>query len=187
MSLACRTLRFHIFLKCFLDYFTPCFIIRFDDVLIYLLPYANNNKLQILPGRDNIANPLEYLSSDAFSKMLEEADAIGIKTLNAYLTKTYAELSEQFGTNCLRCGRRLQPGFVMTDEPGIYFIPHLIDLWESQGMHKDFICYDKLAPFRDFGGVRLEDDLLITETGNRVLGEKIIPYHPKDVEDFIKD
>ena len=94
--------------------------------------------------------------------------------------------SEQFGTNCLRCGRRLQPGFVMTDEPGIYFIPHLIDLWESQGMHKDFICYDKLGPFRDFGGVRLEDDLLITETGNRVLGEKIIPYHPKDVEEFIQ-
>ncbi len=95
--------------------------------------------------------------------------------------------SEQFGTNCLRCGRRLQPGFVMTDEPGIYFIPHLIDLWKSQGMHKDFICYDKLDPFRDFGGVRLEDDLLITETGNRVLGEKIIPYHPKDVEAFINN
>ena len=95
--------------------------------------------------------------------------------------------STQFGTNCLRCGRRLQPGFVMTDEPGIYFIPHLIDLWESQGMHKDFICYNKLSAFRDFGGVRLEDDLLITETGNRVLGEKIIPYHPKDVEEFIKD
>lgn len=93
--------------------------------------------------------------------------------------------SEQFGTNCLRCGRRLQPGFVMTDEPGIYFIPHLIDLWQSQGIHKDFICYDKLDAFRDFGGVRLEDDLLITETGNRVLGEKIIPYHPKDVEAFI--
>ncbi len=95
--------------------------------------------------------------------------------------------STQFGTNCLRCGRRLQPGFVMTDEPGIYFIPHLIDLWESQGMHKDFICYDKLGAFREFGGVRLEDDLLITETGNRVLGEKIIPYHPKDVEEFINN
>ncbi len=93
--------------------------------------------------------------------------------------------SDQFGTNCLRCGRRLQPGFVMTDEPGIYFIPHLIDLWESEGKHKDFICYDKLTPYRGFGGIRLEDDILITETGNRVLGDKIIPYHPKDVEEFI--
>ena len=93
--------------------------------------------------------------------------------------------STQFGTNCLRCGRRLQKGFVMTDEPGIYFIPHLIDLWKSEGKHKDFICYDKLDAFRDFGGVRLEDDLLITEDGNRVLGEKTIPYHPKDVEEFI--
>ncbi len=95
--------------------------------------------------------------------------------------------SKQFGTSNLRCGRRLQPGFVMTDEPGVYFIPHLIDLWESKGMHKDFICYDKLAPFRDFGGIRIEDDLLITDTGNRVLGDKIIPYHPKDVEEFMRD
>lgn len=93
--------------------------------------------------------------------------------------------STQFGLNCLRCGRRLEPGFVMTDEPGIYFIPHLIDLWQSQGLHKDFICYDKLDAFRDFGGIRLEDDLLITESGNRVLGEQIIPYHPKDVEEFV--
>ena len=93
--------------------------------------------------------------------------------------------SNQFGLNCLRCGRRLEPGFVMTDEPGIYFIPHLIDLWQSQGLHKDCICYDKLDAFRDFGGIRLEDDLLITESGNRVLGEQIIPYHPKDVEEFV--
>ena len=73
----------------------------------------------------------------------------------------------------------------MTDEPGIYFIPHLIDLWKSQGMHKEFINYDKVEEYRDFGGIRLEDDLLITEDGNRVLGEKIIPYHPKDLEEFL--
>lgn len=93
--------------------------------------------------------------------------------------------STQFGLNCLRCGRRLQPGFVMTDEPGIYFIPHLIDLWRSQGLHTDFINYDLLETYKDFGGIRLEDDLLITETGNRVLGKQIIPYHPDDVEAFI--
>lgn len=93
--------------------------------------------------------------------------------------------STQFGLNCLRCGRRLQPGFVMTDEPGCYFIPHLIDLWKGQGMHKDFINYDAVEPFKDFGGVRLEDDILITPTGCEIIGDKIIPYHIDDVEAFI--
>ena len=93
--------------------------------------------------------------------------------------------STQFGTNCLRCGRRIQPGWVLTDEPGIYFIPALIDKWKGEGMHRDYICYDKLEEYRDFGGIRLEDDILITDTGCRVLGEKIIPYHSHDVEDFI--
>ncbi len=93
--------------------------------------------------------------------------------------------SEQFGTNCLRCGRRIQPGWVLTDEPGIYFIPALIDKWKGEGLHKDFINYDKLETYRDFGGIRIEDDLLITDTGCRVLGEKVIPYHADDVEAFI--
>ena len=94
--------------------------------------------------------------------------------------------STQFGLNCLRCGRRLQVGFVMTDEPGIYFIPHLIDLWKGQGMHKSFINYEAIEPFRNFGGVRLEDDIFITETGCRIIGDNIIPYHIDDVEEFIK-
>lgn len=93
--------------------------------------------------------------------------------------------SEQFGTNCLRCGRRIQPGWVLTDEPGIYFIPALIDKWKGEGLHKDFINYDKLEEYRDFGGIRIEDDLLITDQGCRVLGDKIIPYHVDDVEAFI--
>ena len=95
--------------------------------------------------------------------------------------------STQFGLNCLRCGRRLQPGFVMTDEPGIYFIPHLIDLWRSEGRHMEFLNYDLLETYKDFGGIRLEDDILITETGNRVLGKQIIPYHPKELEEFISE
>lgn len=93
--------------------------------------------------------------------------------------------STQFGLNCLRCGRRMQPGFVMTDEPGIYFIPHLIDLWKSEGKHLDFINYDKVETFKDFGGVRLEDDIIITESGCSVVGDKIIPYHIDEVEEFI--
>ena len=93
--------------------------------------------------------------------------------------------STQFGTNCLRCGRRIQPGWVLTDEPGIYFIPALIDKWKAEGLHRDFINYDLLDTYRDFGGIRLEDDILITETGCKVLGEKTIPYHIDDVEAFI--
>lgn len=92
---------------------------------------------------------------------------------------------EQFGTNCLRMGRRLEEGFVVTDEPGIYFIPALIDEWRTKGLHKDFINYEKLETYKDFGGIRIEDDILITSDGCRFLGEERIPYHPKDVEDFM--
>ena len=92
---------------------------------------------------------------------------------------------EQFGTNCLRMGRRLEPGFVLTDEPGIYFIPHLIDLWRKEGHCKEFLNFDKLETYKDFGGIRIEDDLLITESGCRFLGEKRIPYHPEELEAFM--
>ena len=92
---------------------------------------------------------------------------------------------EQFGTNALRMGRRLEEGFVVTDEPGIYFIPALIDDWHAKGHCADFLCYDKIETYKDFGGIRIEDDVLITADGCRFLGEKRIPYHPKDVEDFM--
>lgn len=92
---------------------------------------------------------------------------------------------EQFGTNCLRMGRRLQEGFVVTDEPGIYFIPQLIDEWKAKGLYKDFINYDKLETYKDFGGIRIEDDLLITKDGCRFIGKDRIPYRPKDVEAFM--
>ena len=93
--------------------------------------------------------------------------------------------SGQFGTNCLRCGRRLQEGWVMTDEPGIYFIPALIDDWKSRGLHKDFINYDLLETYKDFGGIRIEDDILVTADGCRMLGRERIPYHLDDVETFM--
>ena len=71
---------------------------------------------------------------------------------------------EQFGTNCLRMGRRLEEGFVVTDEPGIYFIPALIDNWKANGHCKDFLNFDKLETYKDFGGIRIEDDVLIQKT-----------------------
>ena len=91
--------------------------------------------------------------------------------------------SKQEGFSCLRCGKTLKPGFVVTDEPGIYFIPTLIDLWKAQGKHKDFINYDKLETYKDFGGIRIEDDLLITEDGCRILGRPI-PKTVEEVEDM---
>lgn len=92
---------------------------------------------------------------------------------------------EQFGTNCLRMGRRLEEGFVVTDEPGIYFIPALIDDWRAKGHCKDFLNFDKLDTFKDFGGIRIEDDVLVTKEGCRFIGQDIIPYHPKDVEAYM--
>ena len=92
---------------------------------------------------------------------------------------------EQFGTNCLRMGRRLEEGFVLTDEPGIYFIPALIDDWKASGHCKEFLNFEKLETYKDFGGIRIEDDILITKDGCRFLGSKRIPYHPKDVEAFM--
>ena len=91
---------------------------------------------------------------------------------------------EQFGTNCLRCGRRLQEGWVMTDEPGIYFIPALIDDWKANGHCKEFLNFDLLETYKDFGGIRIEDDILITKEGQRFLGKDRIPYHIDDVEAY---
>lgn len=94
---------------------------------------------------------------------------------------------KQFGTNCLRMGRRLQEGFVVTDEPGIYFIPALIDEWRASGHCKEFLNFDKLETYKDFGGIRIEDDVLITQDGCRFLGSKRIPYHPAELEEFMKN
>lgn len=78
--------------------------------------------------------------------------------------------SSMFGTRNLRLGRRLEAGFVLTVEPGIYFIPTLIDRWRESGKLANFINYDALDAYRRFGGIRLEDNIAITEDGYRVLG-----------------
>ncbi len=86
--------------------------------------------------------------------------------------------STQFGRKSLRLARELEPGFVLTIEPGIYFIPELIDMWRAEGRFADFICYDKLEAYRTFGGIRNEEDYLITPTGKQLLGKAI----PRTVE-----
>ena len=91
--------------------------------------------------------------------------------------------SGQFGTAYLRLARTLEPGFVLTVEPGIYFIPQLIDQWRRKKMFTEFINYPALKKYRDFGGIRIEDNVLITEKGHRVLGEAI-PKTVKEVEEL---
>jgi Xaa-Pro aminopeptidase len=88
--------------------------------------------------------------------------------------------STQFGLTALRMARTLEPGFVITVEPGVYFIPALIDQWRSEGRNKEFIAYDIVEDYLDFGGVRIEDDVLVTKENNRVLGESI----PKTVAEI---
>lgn len=79
--------------------------------------------------------------------------------------------STQFGLKSLRLARPLEPGFVITVEPGLYFIPELMRRWKAEGKFLDFINYDTLETFADFGGVRIEEDLLVTADGARILGK----------------
>jgi Xaa-Pro aminopeptidase len=91
------------------------------------------------------------------------------------------ERSKQFGLAYLRMARELKPGYALTVEPGLYFIPALVALWKKEKKHKDFIAYDAVEKFLDFGGARIEDDVLVTEKGRRVLGPPI-PKTVKDIE-----
>ena len=89
--------------------------------------------------------------------------------------------SVQFGTAFLRFALPYKPGHVFTIEPGCYFIPELIEKWKAEARHKDFINYDKIGKFLPIGGIRIEDDVLITENGHKVLG-KPIPKTVKEIE-----
>ena len=95
--------------------------------------------------------------------------------------------SSQFGLNALRMARRLQEGFVVTDEPGIYFIPALIDQWRANGTNAEYLNFDVIETYKDFGGVRIEDDILITKDGCRFLGKERIPYHIDEVEEYMRN
>jgi len=90
--------------------------------------------------------------------------------------------SDKFGIGGLRLGRELQPGFVLTNEPGCYFIPELISKWKAENKFADFINYDKVETYLDFGGIRLEDDILVTENGSELIGERI-PITVEEVEE----
>lgn len=87
---------------------------------------------------------------------------------------------QQFGTAYLRLGKRLRQGYVLTVEPGIYFIPALISQWKAERKFEEFINYDKVSDYVGFGGIRIEDDILVTEDGAKVLG----PAVPKTIDEI---
>jgi Xaa-Pro aminopeptidase len=89
--------------------------------------------------------------------------------------------SDQFGLAFLRFALPYKPGHVFTVEPGIYFIPELINLWKSEGKFRQFLNYSKIADFMSIGGIRIEDNVLITEKGHKLLG-KPIPKTIKEIE-----
>ena len=99
-------------------------------------------------------------------------DLVGYNEIN--------DRSNQFGLAYLRLAKELVAGFVLTVEPGIYFIPHLIDQWKAENKYNEFINYDSLDSFVDFGGIRIEDNIVITEDGYRILG----PHIPRTVEEI---
>jgi Xaa-Pro aminopeptidase len=90
--------------------------------------------------------------------------------------------SEQFGLAYVRFGKELEPGHVLTVEPGIYFMPELIDFWRGDNKFRQFINYNKVESYKGFGGIRIEDNVLVTRDGHRVLGKRAIPKTINDVE-----
>lgn len=90
---------------------------------------------------------------------------------------------DQFGTAYLRLGKELREGFVLTNEPGCYFIPALIDQWRAEKTNAEFINFDAVEKYKDFGGIRLEDDILVTKEGNRLMGDRRIPITVEEIEE----
>lgn len=92
------------------------------------------------------------------------------------------ERAEQSATCIYRAAWRVEPGTVMSDEPGLYFIPALIDKSRAEGLYKGIVDYDALEAYRDFGGIRIEDDILVTDDGCRFIGDKTIPITVEELE-----
>ena len=111
---------------------------------------------------------------------VHDCEAIGERSFD------FSEITEQAaksGTCIQRSTWRIEPGTVMTDEPGIYFIPALIDKCKAEGKYKGIVDYDALDAYRDFGGIRIEDDVIVTETGSRMIGgDKRIPITVDELE-----
>lgn len=110
---------------------------------------------------------------------VHDCEAMGERSFDF---STIAERAARSATCIYRAAWRIEPGTVLTDEPGIYFIPALIDKCRAEGLYKGIVDYDALEAYRDFGGIRIEDDLLVTETGSRMLGDRTIPVTVEELE-----
>ncbi|WP_295938626.1 aminopeptidase P family protein [uncultured Alistipes sp.] len=94
-----------------------------------------------------------------------------------------ADRAAKSATCIYRATWRIEPWTVMSDEPGLYFIPALIDKCRAEGRYKGIVNYDALDAYRDFGGIRIEDDIIVTETGSRIIGgDKKIPITIEELE-----
>lgn len=110
---------------------------------------------------------------------VHDCEAMGERSFDF---SSIADRAAQSGTCIYRAAWRIEPGTVMSDEPGLYFIPALIDKCRAEGKYKGIVNYEALDGYRDFGGIRIEDDLLVTETGNRMLGDRKIPVTTEELE-----
>lgn len=110
---------------------------------------------------------------------VHDCEAMGERSFDF---STIAERAAQSATCIYRAAWRLEPGTVITDEPGLYFIPALIDKCRAEGLYEGIVDYDALDAYRDFGGIRIEDDLLITQTGCRIIGDRTIPVTVEELE-----
>ena len=160
------------------------------EVTITNLSDADSKKLDVLENQGIVNLDDDFLRQQNEGKQewkweLDVHDGEGLDE-NYVGYGTELERSSQFGLASLRLGRSLQPGFVLTVEPGLYFIPALIDRWHADGMHPSFIDYDVLDTWRDFGGVRIEDDVAVTADGHKVLGEPI-PKLLDEVETLLSE
>ena len=113
------------------------------------------------------------------------AHDMAVLATGALDSKGKIKLEREEGMSYIKLTRPLEAGFVITVEPGIYFIPNLIDQWKAEGKCKDFINYDVVEKYRDFEGIRIEDDVLVTSTGSKILG-KSIPKTIEEIEKHIK-
>ena len=110
---------------------------------------------------------------------VHDCEAMGERSFDF---SSIAQRAAKSATCIYRAAWRLEPGTVMTDEPGLYFIPALIDKCRAEGLYKWIVDYDALEGYRDFGGIRIEDDILVTESGSRMLGDKKIPVTVEELE-----
>ena len=110
---------------------------------------------------------------------VHDCEAMGERSFDF---SSIAQRAAKSATCIYRAAWRLEPGTVMTDEPGLYFIPALIDKCRAEGLYKGIVDYDALEGYHDFGGIRIEDDILVTESGSRMLGDKKIPVTVEELE-----